>query len=82
MKREDFLEKVYDEIDLGERTIVLDEITDSPSVIGCAYDNGKWKYYETRERGGHFVIEEFDKEEDAYDYIYELLSEEQELLNQ
>ncbi|MFA0814906.1 MAG: hypothetical protein ACC608_03880 [Anaerofustis sp.] len=53
--------------------IVFDEITDSPDVIGCVHEGGKWKIFKTVERGGHYIIKELDNEEDAYDYFYNQL---------
>jgi hypothetical protein len=74
MTKEEFLKKVDSgKINLGEYIMVLDNITDEPLVMGCAFDNGVWKIYETRERGGHFIIKEIDNENDAFDYFYELL---------
>ncbi len=76
MTKEELLKKIKDnelDIDIVPYTIELEEITDSPDVIGCAYENGKWKIYQTHERGGHFVIKEFDDQDKAYDYFYEVL---------
>ena len=34
---------------------------------------GKWKIFETRERGGHFIIKEVDHESEAFDLFYEMV---------
>jgi len=60
-------------LDLGEYIIVLDKISDEPLVMGCSTEGGVWKVYKTKERGGHYIIKEFDKESDAFDYFYELV---------
>ncbi|MCK0473699.1 hypothetical protein [Halalkalibacter sp. APA_J-10(15)] len=74
MKKEEFLKKIKNEkLDMGEYILVLDRITDEPLVIGCVLDQGKWKVFKTRERGGHFIIEEYDKENEAFDLLYDLL---------
>jgi hypothetical protein len=74
MTKKEFLLKFESEkINMGEYIMVLDSITDEPHVMGCAYDKDKWKIYETRERGGHFIIKELDNENEAFDYFYELL---------
>jgi len=53
--------------------MVLDSITDEPLVMGCAYDQGKWKVYKTKERGGHYIIKETDSEDEAFNLFYELV---------
>lgn len=74
INKQEFLLKVKSEkINMGEYIMVLDQITDEPLVMGCAFDSGRWKIYETRERGGHMVIKEFDNEKQAFEYFYELL---------
>lgn len=74
MTKQEFLMKIKSKkINLGEYVIVPDNITDEPLVMGCAFEKGMWQIYETRERGGHFVIKEIDNENQAYDYFYELL---------
>ncbi|SDN15085.1 hypothetical protein SAMN05216244_0152 [Sediminibacillus halophilus] len=52
---------------------MLDNVTDESLVLGCAYEDGVWKVYETRERGGHFIIKELDNENDAFDYFYQFV---------
>lgn len=74
MTKEEFLKRFKEEnINLGEYMLMLDKISDASLVLGCAYDEGVWKVYRTRERGGHFVIKEFNNENDAFDYFYELV---------
>lgn len=74
MTKHEFLEKMRkNSIKMGEYIMVLDKITDDPLVMGCVLDNGRWKVFETRERGGHFIIKELDYETEAFDYFYELL---------
>lgn len=58
---------------IGEYIVVTDDITDEPLVIGCAHHQGKWKVFETFERGGHYIIEETDNEDKAFDLLYELI---------
>ncbi|APC47327.1 hypothetical protein [Virgibacillus halodenitrificans] len=74
MKKQEFLERIESEgLNIGEYIIKLDKISDAPLVLGCAYNQGVWKVYETRERGGHFIIKKIDSEEDAFDYFYKLV---------
>lgn len=57
MKKQEFLERIESKgLNIGEYIIKLDRISDAPLVLGCAYNQGVWKVYETRERGGHFII--------------------------
>ncbi|MCM3164000.1 hypothetical protein KDJ21_016330 [Metabacillus litoralis] len=74
MTKQEFL-TIYEsrKFNLGEYIVVIDNITDEPLVMGCAFDNGVWKIYKTKERGGHYVIKEFLHENQAFDYFYELL---------
>lgn len=74
MTKQEFLKRLKDEkLNIGEYLIVLDNITDEPLVIGCAFDKGAWKVYETRERRGHVIIKKIDNENEAFDYFYELV---------
>jgi hypothetical protein len=72
MTKQEFLKKYKEEnLTIGaENMLVLDEITDEPFVLGCAFDQGVWKVYRTGERGGHYVIKEFANEDDAFDFLY------------
>ena len=74
MTKDEFLKRIEEEeLKLGEYLIVTDGITDEPFVLGCAYDEGVWKVYETTERNGHIVIKEFENEDEAFDYFYEVV---------
>ena len=74
MTKQEFLEKFETEkLDIGEYIMVLDSVTDEPLVLGCAYDQGKWKVYKTKERGGHYIMKETDSEEEAFNLFYELV---------
>ncbi|WHX24858.1 hypothetical protein QNH47_11755 [Virgibacillus halodenitrificans] len=74
MKKQEFLERIESKgLNIGEYIIKLDRISDAPLVLGCAYNQGVWKVYETRERGGHFIIKKIDSEEDAFDYFYKVV---------
>ena len=74
MTKQEFLEKFKTEkLDIGEYIMVLDSVTDEPLVMGCAFDQGKWKVYKTKERGGHYIIQEADSEGEAFNLFYELV---------
>ena len=74
MTKQEFLEKFETEkLDIGEYIMVLDSLTDEPLVLGCAYDQGKWKVYKTKERGGHYIMKETDSEGEAFNLFYELV---------
>ncbi|MGM9948718.1 MAG: hypothetical protein ACI33P_01265 [Lysinibacillus sp.] len=74
MTKQEFLEKFETEkLNIGEYIMVLDSVTDEPLVMGCAYDQGKWKVYKTKERGGHYIIKETDSESEAFNLFYELV---------
>ena len=76
MTKEELLKRIKEEdIALGPYILILDKITDSPLVFGCTFDEGMWKIFETRERGGHFLIKKFSSESDAFEYFYQLLIE-------
>lgn len=82
MTKQEFLKKLESEkLNIGEYIIKLDKLSDAPLVLGCAFDQGVWKVYETRERGGHFVIKKIDNEDDAFDYFYEILLNQHNRLN-
>ncbi|PGT91623.1 hypothetical protein [Bacillus sp. AFS040349] len=74
MTKQEFL-TIYEssKFNLGEYIVVIDNITDEPLVMGCAFDNCIWKIYQTKEKGGHYVIKEFLNEIQAFNYFYELL---------
>ena len=75
MTKQEFLERYKAEnLTIGDDyMLVLDGITDEPLVLGCTYDQDKWKIFETRERGGHFIIKEVDHECEAFDLFYEIV---------
>ncbi|MBN8211164.1 hypothetical protein JI666_20810 [Bacillus sp. NTK071] len=75
MTKQEFLQRYNSEnLTIGaEYMMVLDGVTDEPLVLGCAYDQGVWKVYKTRERGGHYIIKEFTSENEAFDFFYELV---------
>jgi len=74
MTKEEFLNRIENEkLDIGEYIIILDKISNASLVLGCAFDEGKWKVYKTRERGGHYIIKEFVNENEAFDYFYEMI---------
>lgn len=74
MKKQEFLERLNTEkLNIGEYIMVFDSITDEPLVMGCTYDQGKWKVYKTKERGGHYIIKETDSEDEAFNLFYELV---------
>lgn len=74
MTKQEFIKRVDSEkLNIGEYIIVTEGVTDEPLVLGCTFEQGMWKVYETRERGGHFIIKEFDSENEAFDYFYELV---------
>lgn len=41
--------------------------------MGYIYEQGKWKVYKTKEWGGHYIIKETDREDEAFSLLYELL---------
>lgn len=74
MTKQEFLRRFEDEkLNIDEYIMVLDKITDDYFVIGCALDDGCWKIYKTRERGGHYIINEFDNEDSAFEFFYEFI---------
>lgn len=74
MTKLEFFRKMKNEkIDLAEYIVVVDSLTDEPFVLGCYNDNGVWKIYETKERSGHFIIDEVVDENIAFDELYELV---------
>ncbi|MGG0738458.1 hypothetical protein [Niallia taxi] len=74
MTKNDFLKRIESEkLNTGEYIIVVDYLTDEPLVMGCTQENGKWIIYETKERGGYFVIKELPEENEAFDYFYQFL---------
>jgi len=74
MSKNEFLKKLESEkLNTGEYIIVVDYLTDEPLVMGCIQKDGRWIIYETKERGGHFVIKELSDENQAFDYFYQMV---------
>jgi len=74
MNKEEFLKRFKEEkLYIGPYIMVFDQITDEPQIIGCVYEEGIWKVFETRERGGHFIVDECETEEEAFEILYELV---------
>ncbi|WP_113929480.1 hypothetical protein [Bacillus sp. P14.5] len=74
MTKQEFLKKVESEkLNKGEYSIIIGKLSDAPPVLGCVIEQGAWKVYETRERGGHFIIKELDDESEAFDYFYKVV---------
>ncbi|TXC78486.1 hypothetical protein FS935_22750 [Metabacillus litoralis] len=82
MTKQEFLKRIESEkLNIGEYIIKLDKLSDAPLVLGCAFDQGVWKVYETRERGGHFIIKKIDNEDEAFDYFYKIVLSQHNRLN-
>ena len=75
MTKQEFLKRYREEkLTIGAGyMMILDKISDASLVIGCAFDQGVWKIYKTGERTGHYVIKEFETENEAFDFFYELV---------
>jgi hypothetical protein len=75
MTKQEFLERMGQEKPLKDYLldIEVDKLIDSPYLIGCYEEGGIWKVYQTKERGGYFIINEYDNENDAFDYLYKLV---------
>ncbi len=74
MTKQAFLDRMEKEdIRLREYIVVVDRVTDRPFVIGCYYEDDVWKIYKTRERSGHYIIDEVADENVAFDELYELV---------
>ena len=73
MTKVEFLERMEREKPLEGSgfSVVVGDLVDSPDIIGCYLENGIWRIYETKERGGHFVISETLDEDSAFDELYE-----------
>jgi len=53
--------------------MILDGISNAPLVVGCTFDQGMWKIYKTKVRGGHYIIKETSSENEAFDFFYDLV---------
>lgn len=74
MTKAEFLKKIKTQkIQTGEYLLVLDHISDAQYIIGCVFDQGVWKIYKSNERGGHYVIRDFEEVNQAFDYFYEFI---------
>jgi hypothetical protein len=75
MTKQEFIERMEKEKPLkgSELTIEASELIDSPYIIGCYMDDGIWKIYKTKERGGYYIYDTYTNEQDAYDGLYELV---------
>jgi len=75
MTKQEFLERMEKEKPLegGPYRIKADKLMDSPYIIGCYQEDGVWKIYKTKERGGYFIIDEYTDENAAFDDLYELV---------
>ncbi|MYL58218.1 hypothetical protein GLW20_11940 [Virgibacillus halodenitrificans] len=74
MTKHEFLVRFKNEnINLAEYIVVVDSLTDEPFVLGCYKENNTWKIYETKERSGHFIIDEVQNENIVFDELYELV---------
>lgn len=74
MTKNEFVVRLEQEkLQTGDYIIVIDELNDSPLIIGCVFHEDIWKIYKTKEHGGHYVIREFNNENDTYDYFYDFI---------
>ena len=81
MTKSEFLDRIKKEnIQLGQWLIILDEVNGSPFVMGCQEEDGKWKIYKTGERHGHYIFDEYDNENIAFDEFYELIKFEERMM--
>jgi hypothetical protein len=74
MTKQEFLDRILKEKPyLGEYQIETESLTDASFVIGCFNDNGVWKVFKTKERTGHYIIDELIDENEAFDELYQLV---------
>ena len=73
MTRTEFEQKVKDEnLRMESYCIELNEYREEIHVMGCVQKNGKWVIYMTNHRDGHaYIIDSYDKEEDAFADFYQ-----------
>ena len=78
MTKQEFLDRMEKEKLLKGTVwdIEVEKLINSPFLIGCYDEYGVWKIYRTKERGGYYIIDEYDNENDAYDFLYKLVYEE------
>ena len=76
MKKEDLLQYVKAnniEVVLTPYLIKYGELSSSSYIYGYGYEDGKWQVYHNNDRGGHIIIDKFNTESDAIDFLYDLL---------
>ena len=75
MTKQEFLRKMELEKPLKDSlvTIEVNELIDSPYIFGCYEENGIWRVYETKERGGYYIVKDFNNENEAYDFLYQVV---------
>jgi hypothetical protein len=75
MTKQEFIRRMEKEKPLegSELTIETDELIDSEYIIGCFKENGVWKIYKTKERGGYYIYDTYTNEKDAYNDLYDLV---------
>lgn len=75
MTKQEFLKRMGSERPLKDSlvSIKVGELIDSPDIIGCYQENGVWKIYKTKERGGYYIVHEYIDENEAFDDLYELV---------
>ncbi len=74
MTKKEFLHRMETEkISLREYSVLVDAISEGQYIIGCYYEDGAWNIYKTGERGGHYIIKSLKNENEAFDYLYELV---------
>ena len=76
MTRKEFEQRVKDEnLKMESYDIELDHYYDGyPHYMGCVQKNGKWVIYKTSERDGSaYIIDSYDKEEEAFSDFYLLI---------
>lgn len=75
MTRKEFEEKIVNEnLEMEGFSIELNELREEISVMGCVFNKGKWVIYQTDEKNEHAsIIEEYEKEDDAFNDFYKLV---------
>ena len=73
MTRKEFEQRVKDEnLKMEDYSIELDEYREEIRVMGCVQKNGKWVIYMTNHRDGNaYIIDSYNKEEDAFADFYQ-----------
>ena len=76
MTRTEFEQRVKDEnLKMEDYSIDLDEYREEIRVMGCVQKNGKQVIYKTNHRDGHaYIIDSYDKEEDAFADFYQYVT--------